>query len=87
MVGIPTIIITVSPEESKAARPPRAFNPVGFKIGNTLGGANQADLQRQVLRDALTVLSQPFVPGETVERHYEGYKPYEGEAETRPPGM
>lgn len=53
MVGIPTILITLIPENSRQAGPPRAFHPKDFKLGNCLGGPFQNDLQRKVLLDAL----------------------------------
>jgi D-proline reductase (dithiol) PrdB len=51
MRGIPTILITVSPEVSGQMRPPRALYPKGFKVGNSLGRPNMRELQRQVLRE------------------------------------
>jgi len=53
MVGIPTVLITVAPEQSQQAGPPRAIAPNRFKLGNSLGGPHQNALQRQVLLDAL----------------------------------
>lgn len=53
MTGIPTVLITVVPENSRQAGPPRAIYPEHFKLGNSLGGPHQPDLQRKVLRDAL----------------------------------
>ena len=47
MKGIPTVLITVSPEVSAQMRPPRALYPNGFKIGNTLGGPDMRDLQQK----------------------------------------
>jgi D-proline reductase (dithiol) PrdB len=73
--GIPTVLITVSPEASRQMRPPRALYPKGFKVGNSLGGPFQRDLQKQVLRDALMLLIGPPRPGEIVEREYEQYQP------------
>jgi hypothetical protein len=73
MRGIPTVLITVSPEVSKQMRPPRALYPVGFKIGNSLGQPEMADLHKQVLRDALSLLQGPPHPGEIIEREYPEY--------------
>ena len=56
MRGIPTVLITVSPEVSAQMRPPRALYPKGFKIGNSLGRPGMRELHRQVLRDALLLL-------------------------------
>ncbi|HEX6184845.1 MAG TPA: glycine/sarcosine/betaine reductase selenoprotein B family protein [Pyrinomonadaceae bacterium] len=73
MRGIPTVLITVSPEVSAQMRPPRAFYPKGFKIGNSLGRPGMRDLQRAVLRDALQLLTENTRPGEFVTREYPDY--------------
>ena len=54
-------------------RPPRALYPKGFKIGNSLGRPNMRELQRQVLRDALTLLTENTRPGDYVTREYPDY--------------
>jgi hypothetical protein len=73
MRGIPTILITVSPEVSAQMRPPRSLYPKGFKIGNSLGRPNMRELQRQVLRDALTLLTENTRPGDFLTREYPDY--------------
>jgi len=73
MRGLPTVLITVSPEVSRQMRPPRAMYPKGFKIGNSLGKPGMKDLQKRVLRDALVQLTEPARPGEIVEREYPEY--------------
>ncbi len=73
MRGIPTILITVSPEVSAQMRPPRALYPKGFKIGNSLGRPNMRELQRQVMRDALLLLTENTRPGGYVTREYPEY--------------
>ena len=73
MRGIPTVLITVSPEVSAQMRPPRALYPKGFKIGNSLGRPEMTDLQRQVLRDALQLLTQNTRPGEFLTIEYPDY--------------
>jgi hypothetical protein len=73
MRGIPTILITVSPEVSGQMRPPRALYPKGFKVGNSLGRPNMRELQRQVLRDALLLLTENTRPGDYVTREYPDY--------------
>ena len=50
--------------------PPRALYPVGFEIGHVLGGPDQPDLQRRVLRDALERLVTPGEPGTIAEVAY-----------------
>ena len=73
MRGIPTVLITVSPEVSAQMRPPRALYPKGFKIGNSMGRPNMRELQRAVLKDALQLLSENTRPGEIVTREYPDY--------------
>ena len=73
MRGIPTVLITVSPEVSAQMRPPRALYPKGFKVGNSLGRPNMRELQRQVLRDALQLLTDNTRPGDFLTREYPDY--------------
>ena len=73
MRGIPTVLITVSPEISAQMRPPRALYPKGFKIGNSLGRPDMRELQRQVLRDALKLLTENTRPGEFLTKEYPEY--------------
>jgi hypothetical protein len=73
MVGIPTILITVIPESSRQAGPPRAFYPKGFKPGDSLGGPHQIELQRKVLRDALRRWEAREEPGTIWEVDYPEY--------------
>ena len=73
MKGIPTVLITVSPEVSAQMRPPRALYPQGFKVGNSLGRPGMKDLQKQVLRDALGLLTRDTPPGEVVTMEYPAY--------------
>jgi hypothetical protein len=73
MRGIPTVLITVSPEVSAQMRPPRALYPKGFKVGNSLGRPRMRELQRRVLRDALALLTEDTRPGSTVTREYPEY--------------
>ncbi len=76
MKGIPTVLITVSPEVSAQMRPPRALYPKGFKIGNSMGGPGMRQLQGQVLREALTLLGENTRPGQIVTREYPAYGEY-----------
>jgi D-proline reductase (dithiol) PrdB len=73
MKGIPTVLITVSPEVSAQMRPPRALYPKGFKIGNSVGRPGMRDLQKNVLRDALNLLTQDTRPGAFVTIEYPDY--------------
>ena len=76
MKGIPTVLITVSPEVSAQMRPPRALYPNGFKIGNSLGGPGMRELQTQVLREALLLLTENTRPGNVITRDYPDYAQY-----------
>lgn len=70
MRGVPTVLITVSPESSRIMRPPRAICPVGFPLGHSLGPPHQPALQRRVLEDALRQFEELHLPGSIVEKHY-----------------
>jgi hypothetical protein len=70
MIGIPTVVITVEPEETRQARPPRALAPLGFVAGHSLGRPNDAALQKWIVMDALGLLLAEPRPGEVVERDY-----------------
>ena len=71
MLGIPTVVITVEPEETAQARPPRALWPRGFVAGHSLGRPGDHELQKRILSDALGLLAGPARPGEVVERDYQ----------------
>lgn len=73
MLGIPTALITVAPEQSLQAGPPRAIAPHHFKLGHSLGGPHQAELQRKVLRDALKRWETREEPGHIWEMTYPEY--------------
>ena len=73
MRGIPTVLITISPEVSAQMRPPRALYPQGFKIGNSLGRPGMRELQKEVLRDALNLLLENTRPGAITTREYAAY--------------
>ena len=70
MIGIPTVVVTVEPEETRQARPPRALAPHGFVAGHSFGRPGDAALQKWILMDALGLLAAPPRPGEVVDRDY-----------------
>ena len=72
LVGIPTVVVTVEPEETLQARPPRALAPRGFIAGHSLGRPGDVALQKWILMDALGLLLADPRPGEVVERDYTG---------------
>jgi hypothetical protein len=76
MRGIPTVLITVSPEVSAQMRPPRALYPNGFKIGNSLGKPGARETQKQILKDALTLFTENSRPGGLVTKEYAEYGEY-----------
>jgi hypothetical protein len=78
MIWIPTVVITVEPEETRQARPPRALSPVfrsdidpRFSVGRTFGRPNDRELHWSILRDALLILTSPGEPGRIEVREYE----------------
>jgi hypothetical protein len=70
LVGIPTVVVTVEPEETLQARPPRALAPRGFVAGHSLGRPNDPALQKRIVMDALGLLVGEPRPGEVIERDY-----------------
>jgi hypothetical protein len=70
MLGISTVVITVVPEETAQARPPRALYPKGFGPGHSLGRPNDAALHKRILGDALGLIVGEPRPGEVIERSY-----------------
>ena len=70
MLGIPTVLVTVEPEETAQARPPRALCPKGFIAGHSLGRPNDPAFQKRILSDAFALLNAPARPGEVTERDY-----------------
>lgn len=73
MTGIPTVVITVAPEQSMQAGPPRVIAPYHFKLGHSLGGPHQTDLQYKVLLDALRRWETREEPGHLWEIAYPEY--------------
>lgn len=72
MLGLPTVIITVSPDATRLAGPPRALYPRPFEPGNSVGRPNEPELQRRIVLDALELLTMPMEPGTIVEKDYSG---------------
>lgn len=74
MLGMPTVLITLVPRNSREMGPPRAVNPVGFLLGDCLGPPNEPALQTRVLRDALRRWEAREEPGTIWELRYPEYK-------------
>jgi hypothetical protein len=70
MLGLSTVLITVEPEESAQARPPRALCPRGFVAGHSLGRPNDEPLQKWIVMDSLELLLADPKPGEVITRDY-----------------
>jgi hypothetical protein len=70
MQGISTVLITVEPEESAQARPPRALCPKGFIAGHSLGRSGDAALHERIILDTLGLLLADPRPGEVVLREF-----------------
>jgi hypothetical protein len=70
MLAIPTVAITVEPEETTQARVSRALHPRGGKAGCSLLKAGDAELHKRILLDALDLLVHPLEPGTVVSRDY-----------------
>lgn len=75
MLGLPTVLITLRPQNSREMGPPRAMHPAGFLLGDCLGGPHLPDLQRRVLRDALRRWESREEPGTIWEIEYPDYQP------------
>jgi hypothetical protein len=70
MIGIATVVITVEPEETAQARPPRALCPAGYPAGHSLAKPNDPELQKRIIVDALALVTGEARPGEVVTRSY-----------------
>jgi hypothetical protein len=70
MLGVSTVLLTVEPEESAQARPPRALCPRGFIAGHSLGRPGDEALQKWIIMDALELLLAEPKPGEVITRDY-----------------
>ena len=67
--GIPTLAMTSALDITQAVKPPRSVF-VDFPLGHQTGKPHQPDLQRQIVRDALTAFEQIAKPGEIVKLPY-----------------
>ena len=64
------MLITVSPNESEQAGPPRALYPKPYEPGSSLGRPNDPELQKRILRDALSLMHYPTEPGTIITKDY-----------------
>lgn len=61
--GIPTVLITVDPDNSRNYRPPRAIHPVGLSPGHSVGYPYNVRQQLHIVRSALLRLVTTQEPG------------------------
>lgn len=73
MIGIPTVLITIDPEQSGLMRPSRAIHPEGFAFGHSLGKPHDAATQTEVLKAALQRLVATGEPGRIETVQFVGY--------------
>jgi hypothetical protein len=66
--GIATVSLTVLPDITRRLMPPRAL-AVPYGLGDPLGAANDASLQRQILDAALALVTRTDVPVLDAFRH------------------
>ncbi len=78
MRGLHTVLVSVAPDSSMEAGPPRIMYPDGFAIGNPTGRPGMRNLQRKVVQDAFELLVTPMEPGHLVTRQYPEYGQGEG---------
>ena len=57
-------------------RPSRSLYPNGFKVGNSLGKPGMRELQKEVLKDALGLLTKNTRPGSVETKDYPAYGDY-----------
>lgn len=62
--GIPTVLVTLDPDQSGVMRPPRAIHPKGFAFGHSLGKPFDTDTQKAVIKAALEQLVIKQEPGQ-----------------------
>lgn len=75
MLGIPTVLITLVPENSRQMGLPHALHPVSFTLGDCTGGPFQKDLQRKVVLDALRRWEARIEAGVIWDIEYPEYAP------------
>jgi len=73
MRGLPTVLITLVPENSRQMGLPRGLHPEGFPLGDCFGGPRQVGVQREVLLDTLRRWESREEPGVIWHRTYPDY--------------
>lgn len=67
-IGVPTMIISASPDATESIRPPRAMTFEGSEIGKVVGLANDREMHGKVLRAALSMFTHDTPPGKVVTK-------------------
>ena len=67
--GIPTLCMTSALDITRAVKPPRAVF-LNFPLGHQAGKPNDRELQRAIVRDALSAFEAIRTPGEIVKLRY-----------------
>jgi hypothetical protein len=74
MIGIPTVLVTLDPQQSSLMRPSRAIHPVGFEFGHSLGRPHDVETQTAVLKAALEHLVTKGEPGVIADVEFSSYR-------------
>ena len=67
--GIATVGLSLLRKLTERVKPPRTYY-LRYPFGHALGEAGNRDQQRQIVRDALSLLETVTVPGTIVESPY-----------------
>ncbi|MFT5393184.1 MAG: D-proline reductase (dithiol) PrdB [Gammaproteobacteria bacterium] len=72
--GIPTITVSTARDLSLQVKPPRTVF-INHPMGNSFGRSGDAQMQRQILTDALQMLVSCTRPGELIDLDYQWDEP------------
>lgn len=72
-IGIPTVVVSASPDATQSVRPPRAMTFEGSGIGAIIGPASDREMHKKVLRAALSMFTHETPPGKVVTRAIKGH--------------
>ena len=64
--GIPTVLVSTGRDLTAQVRPPRSLF-VNFPMGNPFGRPFDAEMQRSILREALSLAERATAPGVLVD--------------------
>lgn len=71
--GIPTVLVTLDPDQSGVMRPPRAIHPEGFEFGHSTGKPLDKETQTAVVKAALEQLELKQEPGQIHFKQFPSY--------------